>query len=152
MLNSLELIKLLFIVLIPLWLIVTKRHSALLLWIGATLGSEVLDVNTLANIRPINVVGLFCLPTAVRLLPEVLSTRIGKLIRANLVLLTLLGLIYGFILPWPDTSGARPLSQLPQGRSVIYLIRTIADLSVALYVAHQVQNPDNMNKLLRYFS
>ena len=148
--NILELIKLLVVVTIPLWLLLTKRHGGLFVWLGITLGTEIFNVSIVANISPLNVFGLLYLPLAMQALPTLLSTRAGRLMGLSFLLLALLGFVYGYLFPWPDITGIRPINQSAEGRSIIYLVRTISELSVVIYIATMVQSPENIGKLLRY--
>lgn len=149
--NSIELIKLFIIVLVPLWLLLTKRYYGVLLWLGMTLGFEVLNATVIASVSPFQLFGLLYLPFALRQFPKALTTKVGTLIMWSLVLLAFLGLVYGYVVPWPDTSGVRPFNQRAQGRSMIYLLHTLSGLSVTIFVAQMVRrNPQSISKLIRY--
>ncbi|CAN2049918.1 putative O-antigen ligase domain-containing protein [Candidatus Magnetomoraceae bacterium gMMP-1] len=150
MFHFIELVKLCFIILIPLFLILTHRDKFLIFWVCTTISNEILTCSVIASVSPHQIVGLLYLPKMVLRLPQNFSSKTVKYLFASFILLIFLGIIYGFIFPWPDTTGIRPINQRAEGRSIIYLIRTIADLSLAFYIAHQARKIENISKILRY--
>jgi hypothetical protein len=144
-------IKLTVIVLVPLWLLTTRRHNGLLLWIGATLGVEVFNVSVFGpNLQPLEMVGLVYLPFAAKDWQQISRTAPGKWLAFSLGLLFVLGILYGYLFPWPDLTGERGWTQVAAGRSVIYLGHMILLFSVSFYIAQRVQTPGTINRLLRY--
>ena len=147
--NLVEILKLVLITGVPCWLLVRQNHKGVILWLGATFGAEMLNFRLIANVSPQNVVGLLCLPVALSAITRK-GSPIAALIRANLLLLIVLGILFGFLFPWIDITGERRLNQLAQGRSVIYLLHTIADISVAAYVARALREEGALHRLFRY--
>lgn len=144
-----ELIKLLAVMSISLWLLLKEHNKALFVWLGIALATEIFDIDVIVNLSPFNVLGLLCLPLTLRALPSLLATRAGKLVGLSFLLLLILGFVYGYLLPWSDVTGIRPINQRAEGRSIIYLVRTISELSIAIYIATKVQSPENISKLLK---
>ena len=145
---TLEIVKLALIVIVPGWLLITRQHKKAILWLGIVSGIEVLDTNVLASISAVNAFGLICLPFVLPNIPEILATRAGKLVMFGFLLLMMLGLVYGYTYPWPDITRVRPWNQLSQGRSLIYSIRHLSELGLALYIADQVRTPGQLRFLL----
>ena len=63
-----------------------------------------------------------------------------KYIRNEYIYLILLGIIFGFIFPWQDTSGTRMWNQTAQGRALVSLLRIFSEFIVLLYFAYVIIN------------
>src|SRR5690554_5074235 len=127
-----------------------NRHNLLFIFIGIAIGTEVVTARVFSSINGLQVIGMLFMPIAMySYFKYVSKTKAGILIGADFLLLLFMGLLYGYLFPWPDLTGSRPWTQQAQGRSLIYVSRSLIDLSFVVYVAQQVQKPGNISKLLR---
>lgn len=150
MLDPRQLVLLSVALLVPTCLIVKRQERLLLAWICFTVGVQIFDTQILVNVPAARLVGLMLIPYALHVLPGVLRTRPGKALVAQYGYLVFLGLLFGFIFPWPAGDFVRTFNQLPAGRALIYLIRTGADLSLAFFVARQVVKSKHPDDVVRY--
>jgi len=151
MFEPINLIKLAIVVGVPFWLLCTHHSKAMLFWICVTIGVEILNVRFIAYITPFQVVGFLCVPIVLKSLPHILKIRSGKILFWSLLLLAGVGLLYGYITPWPDLTFSRPWNQRAEGRSIVYFVRTVSHFSVAIYImVTVVQENQNIHRLLRY--
>lgn len=136
--------------LVPTFLIMTRRESQLLAWVCFTAGINIFDTTVFVNLPAARVTGLLLIPYAVLLLPSIIQTRPGKALVGQYSYLIFLGLIFGFLFPWSDGGLLRTFNQTAPGRTLIYLLRTGADLSLAFFVARQVVKRKSPDQLIMY--
>lgn len=142
-------ILLLIAVIVPLFLLLTGRRRALLGWVGVTLSVHIFDTTILTNLPAGRVVGLIYLPYALLSMPKWLRRAPAQAWMLNFVYLTVLGVLFGFLFPWPDTTGNRPLSMTAPGRTIVYLVRLVSDVSLTIFVASELQKPGRIFLLAR---
>jgi len=145
-----ELLKLSIVFGLPLYWLLSNNHDRVIFWICATLGVDLLIVNFVGDIRPMEAVGLLYLPSALFFLDRVIAVPMGKFLIVSVVLLGGLGLLFGYLLPWPDTTGVRPWNQQSQGRSLIYMANTLATVSIVIYIGRQVARGFDVWRIMRY--
>lgn len=133
-----QIILLIIAVVVPFILMRTKRHQLLLIWICFTLFVQIFDTVLLTNLPAGRIVGLLYLPSAISQLRQWAKLAPVKAWLVNYGWLLVLGLIFGFIWPWPDTTYNRPLTLTAPGRTVIYSARLLADLSLAVFLANEI--------------
>jgi hypothetical protein len=63
--------------------------------------------------------------------------------------LFILGLCFSVLIPWPDIAD-RPWNLQVEGRTVLYLMRQLGGLSLALFVAQQIVRTKGINKFLQF--
>jgi hypothetical protein len=102
------------------------------------------------NLPAARAAGILLIPMALGFLPKILYTRPGKVLIIYYFYLAYLGIIFGFIIPWPDGGLLRQFNQIAPGRAIIFLIRSAADLSLAIFVARQVVKLKSPDKVVRY--
>ncbi len=126
---------------VPVLLLAFRRERELLLWICLTVGINVLDARVGLNLPAARIVGLLVLPYlalgAFRL-DELLRTTPFRLLMIHFVYLLLLGFIFGFLFPWPSDGFIRTYFQTAPGRTIVYVLRMVADLGLVLFVTRQV--------------
>ncbi|MFA5343053.1 MAG: hypothetical protein WC381_03720 [Kiritimatiellia bacterium] len=137
-------------VFVPLFLIVKRWERGLLAWVCFTLGINLFDTTIILNLPAARIVGLMLIPQALQNLSPISRSLPGRTLIIQYVYLVLLGVVFGFILPWPGGGYDRAFNQLAHGRTVIYLIRTAADISLAFFVARQIIKWPRPDKVLRY--
>lgn len=126
---------------IPFVLLATGRRRALLTWIGLTLSVHIFDTTLLTNLPAGRVVGLLYLPYTLLSAPAWLRLRPARAWLLNFVYLVVLGIAFGLLWPWPDTTGHRPFMMTAPGRTIVFTIRLISDLSLTVFVARELQKP-----------
>ncbi|MBV9791508.1 MAG: hypothetical protein JOZ51_25145 [Chloroflexi bacterium] len=134
-------------VLIPALLLALGKTRLLLGWVGFTLSVHVFDTALLTNLPAGRVVGLLYLPLMLLAAPSWLRLPPARAWLINFAYLLVLGVMFGFLWPWPDTTGNRPLMMTAPGRTIIFTIRLISDLSLTVFVARQLRRPGNIRVL-----
>jgi hypothetical protein len=127
--------------LLPLSLLVSGRHRFLLGWIGFTLFVHLFDTILIMNLAAIRLAGLVLLPYALLTIGWWSRITAAKAWLLNFAYLIVLGIVFGFLWPWADITGNRPFTFTAQGRTIVYLVRSLADLSLTVFVAQQVRKP-----------
>jgi len=138
-------------VFVPVFLIMTGRERWLLAWVCFTLGINLFDTKIIVNLPAARIVGLVLIPKALQSLPTVFRSLPGRALVMQYVYLVGLGILFGFRLLWPDDGLIRTFNQVAPGRTIIYLIRTAADISLTFFVARQVMKWKHPDKMLRYY-
>lgn len=136
--------------LVPMTLLLARRERALLAWVCFTLGIQLLDTSIVTNLPAARIVGLLLVPRALSMLRIVRRIPIGRVIILQFVYLAVLGIIFGFLIPWPSGEIDRAFNQIAPGRATIYLIRSVADISLTLFVARQLISRRQPGDVLRY--
>jgi hypothetical protein len=138
----------------PVLLLTFKKERLLLAWICISMGVSVFDARVGINLAAARVTGLFLLvfaPFGVYRFATLIRTNPMRLIAIQMGYLALLGIIFGFVIPWPDDGFLRTLAQEPQGRSVIYMIRLLADTGLVLFITRQVLRGNSPLDVVRFF-
>lgn len=140
--NSRELVLLSVAVSVPLVLFLLKRQRLLLGWVCLTLFVQLFDTNIITNLPAGRIVGLIYLPHAIVALRIWIKLSPVKAWMVNYLYLVVLAIVLGWVFPWPDTTMLRPFSLTAQGRSLIYTVRLLSDLSLAIFIADQLRSLD----------
>lgn len=122
-------------ILIPAVLILLRRDRLLLVWICLTVGINIFDARLAVNFPAARLTGLLLIPRTLHYLPRMARSPAGRATLIHFAYLGILAFIFGYLLPWPADSFTRRFNQLPPGRAAIYMIRTLADMSIAFFVA-----------------
>ncbi len=139
---------------VPLALLLHHREKALLAWLCLTVGISIFDARVGINFPAARLVGLLVIPFAplgAFDLQRLTRTAPMRILLAGFGYLAILGLIYGFLYPWPDVGFLRPFVQGPQGRVLIYAARQLADFGIILFVTRMVvrgTRPDDTIRLI----
>lgn len=145
-----QLILLAVSVTVPALLIATRRETLLVRWICVVVGISIFDSQIGVNLPAARVAGLLLLPMAVTGLANLLRTRSGKVLLLHFAYLVLLGVIFGYVVPWPSAGFQRTVTQSAAGRSLVHLLRTAADLSLAIYISRYVARTGRPDQVVRY--
>jgi len=143
------LILLVIAISVPLVLLITGRRQALVVWVGITLFVHIFDTAIITNLPAGRIVGLVYLPYAMLSIHIWSRSTPAKVWLINLVYLIMLGIVFGYIWPWPDITKQRPFTMTAPGRTIVYLIRLISDLSLIVFMARELQKPERINVLAR---
>lgn len=130
-------------VIVPLFLYWRRQPRLLLGWLCLTLFVQVFDTTLVTNLPASRVAGLLYLPLAVLELRNYLRIQPVRLLLINLFYLMLLGVLFGFIWPWPDLTFNRPFTLIAPGRTIIYLSRLISDLSLSILLVQLLRQVPN---------
>jgi len=137
---------------VPLVLLLHRREQELLAWLCITVGVNIFDARVGINFPAARLVGLLVLP----FLPlgafdfqELMRTRPMRILLAGSAYLAILGIVYGFIYPWPDAGYLRPFVQSAQGRVLIYGARLLADFGIILFVTRRVMRGTRPHEVMR---
>lgn len=139
-----QIILLLVAVIVPLVLFRFKQYKLLLGWVCLTLFVQLFDTTILTNLPAPRIVGLMYLPTAIKSFREWWGLKPVKAWVINYLYLLILGVIFGFLWPWPDTTMMRPFALTAPGRTIIYSFRLISDVSLTVFIANQLRLPGNL--------
>ena len=135
------------IVAVPVWLMATRNGPLLLTWIILVTCLDVFNAKAAVNISAASMTGLLLTPYSARMLFAFRKSPVVAWIAAHYAYLVVLGLIFGLAFPWADTLG-RPLNLRSEGRTVLYLMRETAALSIAVFVAQQVAKAGRPDRVL----
>jgi hypothetical protein len=137
---------------VPLALLLHRREQELLAWLCLTVGVNIFDARVGINFPAARLVGLLVLP----FLPlgafdfqHLMRTRPTRIMLAGFAYLAILGVVYGFLYPWPDAGYLRPFVQSAQGRVLIYGARVLADFGILLFVTRRVMRGTLPHEVLR---
>ena len=133
-----QLILFLIAVIVPLILLRLKKDRLLLGWVCFTFFVQVFDTIMLTNLPTGRIVGVLCLPRAFAQLRQWTKLPPVRAWLGNYGLLLVLGLAFGLIWPWPDTTYTRPFTLTAPGRTIIYSARLLADLSLTIFIAGEI--------------
>ena len=131
-----------------LWL--ARRRQLLIGWVCLCCCIQLFDTVVLVNLQAARLAGLILLPATIFSVRDLFRARPGKVLMAQVAYLCVLGVVFGVLLPWEPGGYSRSANQLAQGRATLYLIRTLADLGVALIVATEVGKRGRPSKILHY--
>lgn len=123
---------------VPIVLFRTRRRKLLLGWVCFTFFVQIFDTVLLTNMPAGRIVGLLYLPEAALKLRAWARYTPVKAWLINYGWLLVLGLAFGFVWPWPDTTLMRPFSLTAPGKTIIYSIRLLSDLSLAIFIAEEI--------------
>ncbi len=129
---------------VPLIFFWLRSPRLVLGWVGITLAIHLFDTQMITNLPAGRVVGLLYMPQALAQARSWLRLKPVAAWAVSFAYLVLLGLVFGYIMPWQDASGTRVFSTTPHGRAIVYPIRLLADASLCLFVAQQCRKPGNL--------
>lgn len=144
-----EIILLSIALVVPIVLFKTGRQRLLLGWVCITLFVQIFDTSLITNLPAGRIVGLMYLPAAVLSLGRIIKIRPVKLWLLNYGYLIILGVIFGFLWPWTDSTMMRPYTLTAPGRAIIYSVRLLSDFSLAVFVANQFRQPGTLIIIVR---
>ncbi len=129
---------------VPLVLFRLKQHKLLLGWVCVTLFVQLFDTTVLTNLPAPRIVGLMYLPVAIKSFREWLGLKPVKAWVFNYLYLLILGVAFGFLWPWPDTTMMRPYTLTAPGRTIVYSVRLLSDISLTIFIANQLRITSNI--------
>lgn len=137
---------------VPVVLFALRMQRAVLAWVCVTLFIHLFDTTVLTNLYAGRIVGILFLPSLVGT-----AARWGKLpclgwAVISLAYLAVLGVAFGFIWPWPDTTGYRPFTLQAPGRTLIYMARMLSDLSLTVFVLQQLRTSADLLFVARWMT
>lgn len=135
---------------VPLYLIVMHSERWLLAWVCVTAGINIFDTTIFVNMVAGRIVGLLLIPQALRSLPLMIRVKPAQAVVVGYVYLILTGVVFGFLSPWSDGGLIRAFNQIAPGRTVIYLGRTAADISISFFIARQVIKRKCTDEVVRF--
>ncbi len=145
--NPLQLLFL-FSFIVPLYCLITRRDNWLIAWIAFSATIEIFNNLSFVTLSSTKIAGIFLIPYALKHIHKIIQITPGKIWLGIFGLLVTLGLIYGYISPWPDYSESRGLRQLPQGRSVLYLGSYFLEMMVIIFLATKLNTERNFKFLI----
>ena len=148
---ALQYVKLILYTVFVLYCFYRERDDLVLVFLALSLACGALHARIFSVISGSHVIGIIFFPIFLKKFGELFRSRAWQLRLLMLLGLVIGGLIYGFILPWPDTSGARPWTQAAPGRAFINTTRHLVEVSLFAYLVDRVrQNPRTASKMLRF--
>lgn len=133
-----QIILLALAVIVPLALLFTKRHRLLLAWVCFTFSVQIFDTSIVTNLPAGRIVGLLYLPLAAFRLKDWAKLPPARAWLINYGWLAVLGIAFGFLWPWPDTTSMRPYTLTAPGKTIVFLVRLLTDLSLTIFIAEQL--------------
>jgi hypothetical protein len=139
-----QLILLVIATIVPLTLFAMGRTRLILGWVGITLAVHIFDTTTITNLPAGRIVGLLFLPTFLLNLRMWLRLPPVRAWLVNFLYLLVLGVIFGVLWPWPDSTGARAFTLTAPGRFMVYSVRLLADVALTAFVARELRKPGSL--------
>jgi membrane-bound metal-dependent hydrolase YbcI (DUF457 family) len=135
---------------VPVFLMLMRRETLLVKWICLTVAVDIFAPKLVVNLPAARVAGLLLLPSTLLGLGATLRSRAGKALVARYLYLVLLGIVFGFVFPWPSAGFLRSATQVAPGRTVVYLIRSAADVGLVLFIAQHLVKTRRPDRLVEY--
>lgn len=136
---------------VPAWLLWKRRDDLLVRWICLTAAIDVLGAHVLVNLPSTRVAGLMVLPSSFTALSAMRVSRAGRALWWYVIWLGILGIVFGFLMPWPTEGLDRLPTQTAEGRAVIYFVRRVADISLAVYLARYLWKKRQPQRFISLF-
>lgn len=138
----------LIIVVVAVVSVLSRREAWICTIASFSITADVLSFTLLGPKIPLALlVGILMIPESIFYARSIVSTsKPTRLILMGLMLFVFTWVLYGYIFPWADTSGARPWSQRAAGRATIAGIRHISELSLLFYIAKVSMRDENILK------
>lgn len=136
-------------VIVPLFLLKTRRTGVLLGWVCLTMMIQIFDTAIITNLPPGRIVGLIYIPQAIKQFRSWLQHKPAKAWLMNYCYLIILGIMFGFLWPWPDITMSRPFNLTAPGRTIIFLVRVLSDISLTIFVANEFARPGSIIRAAR---
>lgn len=133
---------------LPLALLVRGRHRALVFWIAFSSMVDIFNSLTFISFSATKISGLVVAPYVLWHARDIWRTRPGKWLASVVLLLITMGVLYGYISPWPDGSGERSWRYLSQGRSVLSFGTIMCELMAGLYVGIRLSKRQGLRYLI----
>lgn len=137
-------------VLLPLFLIVTGRRQLLLGWICLICCIDIFNARIVFFIPAAAVVGLELLPITLPYASKLMQSVSGRAFCLQLGYLTLLAVLFGYVMPWSNYGVVRAFNETAQGRAAVGVMHLLAGCSLALYVADRLRSRADMERLFRW--
>jgi hypothetical protein len=134
---------------VPVGALLSRRYRVLVAWICLSTCVDIFNVTAAININAPTVAGLVLVPRTVRQMLGGRSGRSERLILWQFAYLCVLGLVFGLLWPWPNPPD-RPWNLRVQGRALLYLMRTLAAICAAVFIAEQVTVEGGVRRVQRY--
>lgn len=138
------------VVVIPAYLVLRRQDEMLLRWICFTVALDVLNPQFVIHLPAARVAGLIALPGVLRTLKGGCRSFPAKLLLIQYGYAALLGLIFGYLVPWDDGAYLRTFFETGEGRVIVYMLKETGDVSLALFVAQRLVSGRSPDRLIRY--
>jgi hypothetical protein len=126
--------------LLPAYLIYVKnRNDLAVVWLALIIVLDIFNSQLYMNLSAILIFGSVSIPYLIRHRKELNRNSAIKVFALYFIYLSLLGLYYGFVNPWPDLTGLRSFKDQAQCRAILHLGRTFCEWSAILYLALQIE-------------
>jgi hypothetical protein len=129
----------------PLLALYKKSDKGLVFWITLSIIIDIFNSQHFLNLTAVKVTSIVLLPITILKWKEYINDKTAKELFSYFLLLTLLGLIYGFIFPWQDTTGERSIKDLSQFRSILHLGSFFLEAHLALFLGYLLKSEQNFS-------
>ena len=133
--------------LVPVVLYVLRRPRWIVGWVGITLFVQIFDTAIVTNLPAPRIVGILVLPVAVLTVREWARLTPARILLANFAYMIVLGVLFTLVWPWPELPEPRGFPQTVQGRAIIYTLRTLADLSLTVFLFRALREAGGFERL-----
>jgi len=100
---------------------------------------HVFDTIAVTNLPATRLVGLIYLPAALATIGTWSRTTAARAWLASFLWVAILGVAFGFLWPWPDSTGARPFTLTAPGKTIVQLIRMLGDISLTVFLTEELR-------------
>lgn len=145
-----QIIALIISIIVPISLLFLKNRRLLLIWISIIFCVNIFDTTIGVNLFSARLFGLILLPITLQELRSVLRTSSGLSLFLLIGYTLFLGILFGFLFPWPEGDFDRAYNQTANGRAIFYSLRLISDFSLVIFLKKLLTIEDGLNLLARY--
>jgi hypothetical protein len=129
----------LLLVTVAALVVILRRHDLIVVLAFVSLTADLVAFELVGPVVPLfRLLGLMVLPWSLGALQD-LVRRHGAVrwMVLYLALLAAMAMVHAYLFPWPDLTYSRPWQQQAEGRATVSLLRHLADVSLALYLARE---------------
>ncbi|MDA8792849.1 hypothetical protein N9N67_06355, partial [Bacteriovoracaceae bacterium] len=101
------------------------------------------------NLTGLKLAGIVMIPFVIKEIKELSHSKFIKFLFIFFGIMVVLGIVYGFIFPWPDSTGERSIRDLPAGRSVLHLGSVFLEFAVAIWLGLKFKIKKNQEVALK---
>lgn len=138
------------VVIVPLWLIATKREELLIKWICLTIAVDIFDPRLMVNLPAARVAGLLLLPSCLEVLPAVRKSIAGNALWRYIIYMAIMGVIFGIMFPWSSEGFDRLPTQTSQLKAIAYVFRRAGEFSLGISIARYLWKTRRPDRLIEW--
>ena len=147
-----QIILITFSLLFPFFLALRKNEKALIYWITIIIVVDIFNSQYFLNLSAIKLCSLALFPFSIKYLKEAASSKSSFCLLLFLTLTASLGVYFGHIAPWEDTTLARSFKDLPPMRVILHTGSLLLEVHLAVALGLRLKKRQNFKFLISALS